>query len=144
VLAPVAALVLPVVRGGMDHAQVGRGGVVEQLGYLREREGVRVLAPGRVAVSAFDLEPREAVSGLVGERVGALGGDPFVAAAVTAAEAHPPVVRARLVGAVASEQDHVDDRVERGVEEHVEGALGVVLELGRHLVHGYGGRGSRH
>ena len=56
-LAPVAALVLPVVRGGVDHAQVGRGGVVEELGGLLEGERIRVVAT-------------------VGMRVGELGGQP--------------------------------------------------------------------
>ena len=42
VLAEVAALVLPVVRGGVHHAQVGRRGVVEELRDLLERERVRV------------------------------------------------------------------------------------------------------
>jgi hypothetical protein len=45
---------------------------------------------------------------------------------------------------VASQEDHVDDRIELGVEEHLERTLGVGLELGRDLVdrdRGSGGSG---
>ena len=44
VLTAMPALVLPVVGGGVDHAQVGRGRVVEELGDGVVRERVRVLA----------------------------------------------------------------------------------------------------
>ena len=50
VLAEVAALVLPVVRGRVDHAQVGRGGRVEELGDLLEGERVGVVAAVGVQV----------------------------------------------------------------------------------------------
>ena len=56
-LAAVAALVLPVVGGRVDHAQVGCGGVVEELGDLLEGERIGVVAT-------------------VGVRVGELGGQP--------------------------------------------------------------------
>ena len=46
VLAAVAALVLPVVGGGVQHAQVGRRGMVEELGDVVERERVGVVARG--------------------------------------------------------------------------------------------------
>ena len=48
VLAAVTALVLPVVGGGVQHAQVGRGGMVEQLRdvVVRERVGVGRRASG--------------------------------------------------------------------------------------------------
>ncbi len=145
VLAAMPALVLPVVGGGVDHAQVGRGRVVEELGDLREPERVRVLAARGVGVSALGVQPGEPVRRLVGERVGALAGDLLVAAALGAPEADPPVVRAGLVRRVAREQDHVDDRVERGVEQDLERPLGVVDAFGGDLVdRDCDSRGSRH
>ena len=65
VLAEVAALVLPVVRGGVDHAQVGRGGRVEELGGLRRtrtgrrsssRCGMEVRALGRRAPTNLSVD----------------------------------------------------------------------------------------
>jgi hypothetical protein len=53
-------------------------------------------------------------------------------------------VRTGLVRPVAREQDHVDDRVERAVEQEVERTLGVVDAFGRDLVDGRRGGGSRH
>ena len=57
VLAEVAALVLPVVRGGVDHAEVGRGRVVEELGDVVERERVRVVGAVRVRVGRSASRP---------------------------------------------------------------------------------------
>ena len=136
VLAAMPALVRPVVGGRVDHAQVGRGGVVEELGDLREPERIRVLAAGRVGVGAFRFQPGELVGGLVGERVGTLACDLLVAAALGPPEADPPVVRPGLVRPVAREQDHVDDGIEGRVEQHLERPLGVVLAIGGDLVNG--------
>ena len=144
VLTAMPALVLPVVGGGVDHAQVGRGGVVEELGDLREPERVRVLAAGGVGVCALRVQPRELVGGLVGERVGAVARDLLVAAALGTTEADPAVVRTGLVRVVAREQDHVDDRVESDIEQDVERPLGVVSALGCDLVDRHRGGGSRH
>ena len=55
-LTDVTTLVFPVVRGGVHDAEVGRGGMVEELRHLLERERVRVAGP-------------------VGERVGPLRGE---------------------------------------------------------------------
>ena len=71
VLAEVAALVLPVVRGGVEHAEVGRGGRVEELGDLVERVRVGVVGAVRVRVGALVVEADELVGRLVGERVAA-------------------------------------------------------------------------
>ena len=49
VLAAVAALVLPVVGGGVDHAEVGRGRMVEELRHLLVGERVAVRGAVRVA-----------------------------------------------------------------------------------------------
>ncbi len=144
VLTAVAALVLPVVRGRVDHAEVGRRRVVEQLRDLVERERVRVLLARRVWLGALGGKPRELVGGLVGERIGARGGDRFVPAVVRAPEPDPAVVRASLVTAAACHQHHVDDRIERRVEQHLERALGVGLVLGRDLVSGDGHRRGGH
>ena len=59
VLAAVAALVLPVVRGRVHHAEVGRGGVVEELGRLLERVRVGVGGPLRMRVGQLGLETGE-------------------------------------------------------------------------------------
>ena len=71
VLAEVAALVFPVVRGRVDHAQVGRGRRVEELRGLRvgERVGVVVAVGWRPA--ALGLEADELVGRLVGQRIAA-------------------------------------------------------------------------
>jgi hypothetical protein len=53
-------------------------------------------------------------------------------------------VRAGLVGRFAREQDHVDDGIERSVEEDVERLLGVVDAFGGDLVDRHRGGGSRH
>ena len=102
VLAEVAALVLPVVRGGVEHAQVGRGRRVEELGDLVERVRVGVLACGagtawaRSSARGVNLSVDWSASGSRpvdrDALVGAVGG---------AAEGDPAVVRERLVGAVA-------------------------------------------
>jgi hypothetical protein len=54
VLAPVAALVLPVVGGGVEDAQVRRGGMVEELGdvVVGERVGVRGAVRGGAPASS--------------------------------------------------------------------------------------------
>ena len=80
VLAEVAALVLPVVRRRVDHAEVGRRGRVEELGDLVERVRVGVVAPVRVLLRPLVGERRELVGRLVGERVAALGGGDSVSA----------------------------------------------------------------
>ena len=101
VLTAMPALVLPVVGGGVDHAQVGRGRVVEELGDLCEPERVRVLAAPGVGMGALGVQPGEPVRRLVGERIGALARDLLVPAALGPPEADPPVVRTGLVRRVA-------------------------------------------
>ena len=70
VLASVAALVLPVVGAGVEHAEVGRGRVVEELRdvVVRERIGVacRAVDAGRRCSA---VRPDELVVRLVGDRV---------------------------------------------------------------------------
>ena len=78
VLAAVAALVFPVVRRRVDHAEVGRGRVVEQLRDRVVREGVGVHGAVGVRIGALVGERRELVGGLIGQRVGALGADALV------------------------------------------------------------------
>ena len=95
-------------------------------------------------MGAFGFQPGEPVSGLVGEGIGTLARDLLVAAALGAPEADPPVVRTGLVRPVAREQHHVDDRIERAVEQDVERTLGVVDAFGGDLVDGRRGGGSRH
>ena len=71
VLAEVAALILPIVGRGVDHAEVGGRRVVEELGDRVVRERVGVLGPVGELVGQLVVERGELVGGLVGERVGA-------------------------------------------------------------------------
>ena len=71
-LAEVAALVLPVVPGRVQHAQVGRGGRVEELDDLLVGVRVGVVAAVRVLVRELGVEAGEGVGRLVADRVGAL------------------------------------------------------------------------
>ena len=61
VLAAVTALVLPVVGGGVQHAEVGRGRMVEELRDVVERVRVRVGGTRRVRVGALGVEAHEPV-----------------------------------------------------------------------------------
>ncbi len=143
VLAEVTALVLPVVRGGMDHAQVGRGGRVEELGGLLERERVGVVVAVGVQPGALGLDADELVGRLVGQRVEALLlylAEPAVGIAL---EHDPATGGEGLVAAVAVGQDHVDDRFQRGVEQDVEGLVGVGAVLVGDLVR-LGPQGGSH
>ena len=144
VLAEVAALVLPVVRGGVQHAEVGGGGRVEELGDLVERVRVGVLRPVRERVGALVGERRELrrSTGRRGDR-GPSTGDALVGAVGVAAERDPAVVGEGLVGAVAGRAHHVDDRVEGAVEEHLERRLGLVPVGVGDLVGARWGRGLR-
>ena len=94
-------------------------------------ERVRVLVVGahRVLVRPLGVEAGELVGALVGQRVAALGGD-HVVTRVATGEADRAVVGPRLVGTVAMEEHHVDDRLQRGVEQHVECRLRRRLVLG--------------
>ena len=139
VLAAVAALVLPVVVGRVQDAQVGCRRVVEQLGDVVEREGVRVLVAAGVEVGPLVGKRGEAVGRLVGERVGA-GGLEHLVGPVAAPEPHRPVVGPGLVRTVAGQEDHVDDRLQRRVGQDLEGSLGLVDPVAREL----GDRRSAH
>ena len=124
VLAEVAALVFPVVAGRVDHAQVGGGRRVEELRGLLEREGIRVLGAVGEHVGALVLEPDELVGRLVGERIAAAALDLGEVAALGALEGHPPVGGERLVTIVAAGEHHVDDGLERRIEQDLERAIG--------------------
>src|ERR1017187_7435463 len=67
-----AALVLPVVVGGMDHTEVRCPGMVEELGNLLEGMGIGVLVAARVTMSELVGERRELRRGPVREGVAAL------------------------------------------------------------------------
>ena len=132
-LADVAALVLPVVPGGVQHAEVGRRGGVEELHDLLVRVRVGVVAAVRVLVGELGVEAGEGVGGLVRDRVGALLLEQRDDARI-GGEAHPAVGAQRLVGPVAAGEHHVDDGLEARVEEHVEGGLGQIAVLVGDLV----------
>ena len=130
-LAPVPTLVFPVVPGAMEHAQVRRRGVVEQLRDLREGVGIGVVGAHRMKVRKLVGERAEAVGRLVGERVGAADLEHLGVTVVAPPEPDGPVVAVGLVGAGPSEQHHVDDRLEGAVEQDAERRLRLGLTLGR-------------
>ena len=113
----------------MDDAQVGRGGMVEELRDLLEGERVGVVTAVRMRVGALGGEAREPGGRLVGQGIFALDGD-GLEAAVDPAELDAAVgaaglvagvpTRARVVPAVGAEEHHVEDRLERPVEKDVE------------------------
>ena len=95
VLADVAALVFPVVGGGVHDAHVGRRGMVEQLRDLLERERVRVVRAVGERVWPLGGEAGEPVGRLIGERVLAPHRDDLEAGAV-APEPDAAVARRRF------------------------------------------------
>ena len=100
VLAPFAAVVLPVVGGGVHADDVGRGRVVEDLRHHLVGERVAGLRAVRVRRLPLVRQRREAVGRLVAERVAALDEilvERPAGAVVGPAEAHPPVDGAGLV-----------------------------------------------
>ena len=130
VLAAVAALVLPVVRGGVQHAQVGRRRMVEELRDVVERERVRVGVARRVRVGALGGRGRRA-GRATGRRAGRA---PVTAGALVAvgpgsgaAERRPRRRRSppRTCRAPVRRRHHVDDRRQLRVEQHVERAVEV-------------------
>ena len=143
VLAPVPALVLPVVGGRVDDAQVGGGGGVEELGDLVVAVGIGVLPAVGMEVSALRGERRVGAGVLAAERVGALLSDDLPAGVGTP-EADHPVGRERFVAAVAAGEDHVDDGLEGRVEQHGEGSVDLGPVLGRDLVPRAGFGNRRH
>ncbi len=124
VLTEVAALVLPVVGGGVQDAEVGGGGRVEELGDLVEGVRVRVLRPVRERMGELVGEGGEPVGRLVAEGVAARSADPLVGAplgtASGPAERDPPVGRERLVEPVSHGTHHVDDGCELPVEQDLQ------------------------
>ena len=115
------ALVLPVVRGRMQDAEVGRGRRVEQLRDLVEGVGVRVGRARRVRVGLLVGERSEPGGRLVGERVGTGGLEDLPRARRPAPPERDPPLRAQgLVAVVAAGEDHVDDGFQFLAEEHLE------------------------
>ena len=122
----VPALVGPVVRRTVDHAEVGRRRMVEKLGELFEGVGVAVLVATRMRHGPLGLKSGEAPLVLHGERVLTRGRlDPEAAIPVgVSAEPHGPVRRRDLVGTVGPRPaDHVDDGLEVAAQEHLEGPV---------------------
>ena len=125
VLAEVAALVLPVVRGRVEHAEVGRGGRVEELRGLLERERVGVVRRGAGAGWPARRRGRRTCRS-TGRRAGCGPSwlDLDEVAVVGALEGDPAVGGERLVAVVAAGEHHVDDGLERRVEQHLERPIG--------------------
>ena len=151
VLADVAALVGPVVGGGVDGDEVGRHRRVEQLGELVVGEGVGVDLAGGVGRGPLVGQRREPVGGGVGQRVAPLDLVDDVPPAVPVDLAVEPAAalgRGRLVGAVAHRsQHHVDDVGHRRIEQRRLGDLDVGAVLvgsggRRGGAVGHGGEGS--
>jgi hypothetical protein len=129
VLAPVPAPVLVVVGAAVDHAQVGGHRRLEELHHLLVGMGVGVGRPGRVAAGLLGRGAGEAAAVLVAEGVAAGDVEDLVAPAGSvdvAGEADGAVGRMGLVGALAHGEDHLHDRIERPVRQHLEGRGGAV------------------
>src|SRR3954447_18310280 len=93
----------------------------------------------RIEVSALLGKRRELRFGLVGERIASRNRDSFVAPVVGAAERDRAVVRPRLVRPVTGQADHVDDGLERAVEQYLERGLGLgAMAVGRLMRAGRG------
>ena len=133
-LTEVAALVLPVVRGRVEHAEVGGGGRVEELRGLLVRERVGVGVPVRVEVGPLGLEPDELVRRLVGERIAALEAHLDEVTGVGPLEGHPAARGQGFVAVVPMGEHHVDDGLERRIEQHLERLLGCLPVLVGDLV----------
>ena len=109
-----------------------------ELGDRVVREGVGVLGAVRVLGRQLGAQGGESVGRLIGDRVGTGRGDELVAlrARPGALEDRAAVVRAGLVGAVPAEEHHVDDRLQVPIEEDLERAVRVGLEMGCQAVGG--------
>ena len=123
VFADVAALITPVVRRRMQHAQVGCGRVVEQLRHLLVPVRIAVGGARRMQAVEFGVDAGEAVDRLIGQRV----------AAAHVVDREASVVAAERDGTIGGErfvavrsggaEDHLDNRFEVVVQENFEGAL---------------------
>src|SRR5207244_9296790 len=123
VLPAVAARVLPVVGGRVDHARVGGRWRVEELGDHLIGERIGVAGARREAARPLGVDAREAVDGLVAERVAPVDGldvEPPTVPVVVAPEPDTPVGRAGLVAAVVAGEHHLHDRLEIVVEQDLE------------------------
>ncbi len=119
----------------MDDAQVRGGRRVEQLGDLVVGMGVGVVATVRVLVRQLLGERRELAGRLLRERVPALDGGDRERAVVRPAEPDRAVGGQRLVVAVAAGQHHVDDGVQFGIEQDLEGGIRRIPVLVGDFVH---------
>ncbi len=139
-LAAVTALVFPVVRRGMDHTEVRRGGVIEQLRDGVVRVGIRVQRPVGIGVGALVDERSELLGRLIGERVHTLTADALVCRCTgvgeIAAEGHGSVMGASFVVIAVRNQHHVHDLFEIRVEQDLHCGFGIGNEFGRDLVAG--------
>ena len=124
VLPEVPSLVGPVVRRSVDHAQVGRRGMVEVKPL--ERVGIAVLAAVGVRRRPLDLQSDEACLVLDGDRVPTrhrVDPEATVPPGIPA-EADGTLRRCDFVGAVGPRPaDHVDDGFEVGAQQHLEGTV---------------------
>src|SRR4029077_2175201 len=106
--------VFPIVRAGVQHAEVGRGGMVEELRDVVVGVGVGVLGARGVGIGQFGGEPDQLVGRLVGDGVVSLAPGAFVAvgdAGLRAPEFDPALGAGRLVGVgTGAAHHHVDDR----------------------------------
>ena len=125
VLAEVAALVLPVVRGRVDHAEVGRGRASRRAARsARRRTGrrCRVRCGCRLRLLVVEAARTCRSTGRragCGPRLATSSKSPSLGRARSVTR---PSGGERLVAVVAAGEHHVDDRLERGVEQDLEGA----------------------
>ncbi len=124
-LAPVAALVLPVVGGCVQADQIGRRRVIEDLSDVLVRVGIRLLGARWPRMRTLVRQRREAVGGGVGQRVASLDLDlvelPAIAVGV-AAKPHSTVDGLCLVPIAIRGEHHVDDGFEHRIEQSLDHA----------------------
>jgi hypothetical protein len=106
----------------VQDAEVGRSRRVEELRDLFERMGIGVVDARGIRVRPLVGKGCELVGGLIRERIPALDRN-SLEPVTSAAEPDPPVRGEGLVDIVTVGEHHVDDRLQLGIEENVEGGL---------------------
>ena len=129
-LTEVSALIPPVVGGAVQHHQIRCRRVVEELGEMVEGEGIRIGTTVRMGDGTLFLEPTERRWVLTRHRVLAAehplrvveGGSPIcIRMGRDSGEPQVPVCGGDLVDVrLRRPCGKVDDRLERGGEEHLE------------------------
>ena len=120
-LPEVAALVGPVVGRGVDHAEVRRGRVIEDLRGLFVGERVAVGHPRGLQRLQLVGQAGKAVGRLVAKRVATAG----LLHRAVGPEPHTAVDGMGFDGVAVAHEHHLDDRLERGIQQHLDGVADV-------------------